>query len=68
MHLSPRKQLFVDTASEMFGNGVIMNKTMTRQAAEKADVPFQLGFGVRIIRLLITNLSYLQKNQFQLLS
>ena len=44
MHLSPRKQLFVDTASEMFGNGVIMNKTMTRQAAEKADVPFPTWF------------------------
>ncbi len=40
MYLSPRKKLFVDTASEMFGEGAIITKQNTRDAAEKAGVPF----------------------------
>ena len=44
MNLSPRKQLFVDTASEMFGNGAILSKPMIRDAAEKANVPFPSWF------------------------
>ena len=40
MYLSPRKKLFVDTASEMFGEGSIITKQNTRDAAEKAGVPF----------------------------
>ena len=40
MYLSPRKQLFVDVASEMFGNGVVINKNQIRSAATKAGVPF----------------------------
>ena len=44
MNLSPRKQLFVDTASEMFGNGAILSKTMVREAAGKADVPYPTWF------------------------
>ena len=39
MYLSPRKQLFVDTASEMFGNGAIISKAMMKEAAEKCGVP-----------------------------
>jgi MoxR-like ATPase len=44
MNLSPRKQLFVDTASEMFGNGAILSKPMIRDAAEKAKVPYPSWF------------------------
>ena len=44
MHLSPRKQLFVDTASSMFGNGAILSKTMVREAASKADIPYPTWF------------------------
>ena len=44
MNLSPRKQLFVDTASEMFGAGATITKSMTREAAEKANVPFPTWF------------------------
>ena len=36
MNLSPRKQLFVDTASEMFGNGAILSKPQIREAATEA--------------------------------
>ena len=39
MMLSPRKKLFVDTASEMFGNGAIVSKAMMKEAAEKCGVP-----------------------------
>ena len=39
MNLSPRKQLFVNAASEMFGNGSIVNKQQVREASDKADVP-----------------------------
>jgi MoxR-like ATPase len=39
MNLSPRKQLFVNTASEMFGNGAILSKSMIRDASDKAGVP-----------------------------
>mgnify|MGYP001169423266 FL=1 len=44
MNLSPRKQLFVDTASEMFGNGAIISKAMSKEAAQKAGVPFPTWF------------------------
>ena len=44
MNLSPRKQLFVDTASEMYGNGAILSKPMIRDAAQKANVPFPSWF------------------------
>ena len=39
MYLSPRKQEFVDTATEMFGVGAIISKAQTKEAAEKAGVP-----------------------------
>jgi len=39
MNLSPRKQLFVNAASEMFGNGAILSKSMIRDASDKAGVP-----------------------------
>ena len=44
MKLTPRKQLFVDTASEMFGEGAIITKAMTKDAAAKAGVPFPTWF------------------------
>ena len=39
MYLSPRKKLFVDTASEMFGNGAIISMTQLKEAAAEAGVP-----------------------------
>tara|TARA_B100000073_G_scaffold85318_1_gene66086 strand:+ start:1169 stop:2302 length:1134 start_codon:yes stop_codon:yes gene_type:complete len=45
MYLSPRKKLFVDTASEMFGEGAIITKAQKAEAAEKAGVPFPTWFG-----------------------
>tara|TARA_Y100000758_G_scaffold303105_1_gene273022 strand:+ start:2132 stop:3274 length:1143 start_codon:yes stop_codon:yes gene_type:complete len=44
MKLSPRKKLFVDTASEMFGEGAILTKTLTKEAAAKAGVPYPTWF------------------------
>ena len=44
MYLSPRKKLFVDTASEMFGDGAVISKQNVREAAEKAEVPFPTWF------------------------
>jgi len=38
--LTPRKKLFVETAAEMFGNGATITKAMTKEAAEKAGVPY----------------------------
>jgi len=40
MNLTPRKKLFVDTAAEMFGDGAVLTKSMTKEAAAKAKVPF----------------------------
>jgi cobaltochelatase CobS len=39
MYLSPRKKLFVDTASEMYGNGAIISMAQLKEAAVKAGVP-----------------------------
>ena len=44
MNLTPRKKLFVDTASEMFGQGATITKTMTKEAAAKAGVPYPTWF------------------------
>ena len=44
MNLTPRKQLFVDTASEMFGVGAILTKSMTKEAAAKAKIPYPTWF------------------------
>ena len=44
MYLSPRKKLFVDTATEMFGDGSVISKQNAREAAEKAGVPFPTWF------------------------
>ena len=44
MYLSPRKKLFVDTATKMFGDGAIISKQNARDAAEKAEVPFPTWF------------------------
>jgi hypothetical protein len=42
--LTPRKKLFVETAAEMFGNGAIISKAMSKNAAEKAGVPSPTWF------------------------
>ena len=34
--LTPRKKLFVDTASEMFGAAAVLTKAETKEAADKA--------------------------------
>ena len=44
MYLSPRKKLFVDTATEMFGDGATITKNMVREAAAKANVPVPTWF------------------------
>ena len=44
MYLSPRKKLFVDTATEMFGEGAVITKAQKTEAAEKAGVPFPTWF------------------------
>jgi len=44
MLLSPKKKLFVDTASKMFGVGSIINKEMTRAVASKAGIPYPTWF------------------------
>ena len=44
MNLTPRKKLFVDTAVEMFGQGATITKAMTKEAAEKAGVPYPTWF------------------------
>ena len=44
MYLSPRKKLFVDTATEIFGEGAVITKSQKTEAAEKAGVPFPTWF------------------------
>ena len=44
MNLSPRKKLFVDTATKMFGSGAIISKQMIREAAVEANVPVPTWF------------------------
>ena len=44
MKLTPKKLQFVECASEMFGNGTVINKQQTRDAAERAGVPFPTWF------------------------
>ena len=39
MNLSPRKKLFVDTATEMFGDGAILTNMQVKEASAKAGVP-----------------------------
>ena len=39
MYLSPRKKLFVDTASDMFGAGAVLKKAEVIEAANKCEVP-----------------------------
>ena len=39
MYLSPRKKLFVDTATEMFGEGAVINKKECVKVTEKLDIP-----------------------------
>ena len=44
MNLTPRKKLFVDTATGMFGDGSIISKQDVREAAEKAGIPVPTWF------------------------
>ena len=39
MYLSPRKKLFVDTASEMYGAGAVITKTELKEAAFSVGIP-----------------------------
>ena len=42
--LTPRKKLFVETASQMFGAGATISKAMVNEAALEAGVPFPTWF------------------------
>ena len=44
MNLSPRKKLFVDTATEMFGDGAVITKSQKAEASAKAGIPFPTWF------------------------
>ena len=44
MNLTPRKKLFVDAATEMFGEGAIMTKAQTKEAAAKANLLYPSWF------------------------
>ena len=44
MHLAPRKKVFVDKASEMFGVGSILTKSQTKEVAAAAGVPSPTWF------------------------
>jgi len=44
MNLTPRKKLFVDTATGMFGDGSVISKQDVREAAEKAGIPVPTWF------------------------
>jgi len=44
MKLTPRKKLFVDAAAEMFGDGSVLTKSQTKEAALKAGVPYPTWF------------------------
>ena len=66
MYLSPRKKLFVDTASEMFGNGAIITKLGKTEAAKKAGVPFRHGLE-KVLRLDIISISCLLMIQLLML-
>jgi len=39
MYLSPRKKLFVDTASDMFGNGSTISKSESIEVSKKLGIP-----------------------------
>ncbi len=39
MYLSPRKQLFVDTASDKFGGGSILNKSQVKGTCDDLNIP-----------------------------
>ena len=44
MNLTPRKKVFVDKASEMFGVGAILTKAQTKEVAAAAGVPSPTWF------------------------
>ena len=44
MKITPRKKLFVDAAAEMFGDGSVLTKSQTKEAALKAGVPYPTWF------------------------
>ena len=44
MKLTPKKLQFVVCASEMYGYGTVINKQQTREAAERAGLPFPTWF------------------------
>ena len=40
MNLTPKKQLFVDTAAEMFGDGAVITNAQVKESAVKAKIGF----------------------------
>ena len=44
MNLTPRKQLFVETAAEMFGDGSILSRVQVDEARKSANVPWPTWF------------------------
>ena len=40
MNLTPKKQLFVDTAAEMFGDGAVITNAQVKESAAKAKIGF----------------------------
>ena len=57
MYLSPRKKVFVDAASKLFGAGTIINRDNVKTAADDAGIPFPWWF---------TKHAKVGYNQFQL--
>ena len=44
MEFSPQKQKFIDSATEMFGGGSVINKQQVRDASKNAGVPIARWF------------------------
>ena len=44
MNLTPRKKVFVDTATKMFGSTAVISKQMIREAATEANIPVPTWF------------------------
>ena len=63
MYLSPRKKLFVDTATEMFGVGSVISKAESIEASKKLGIPNPTWFwgsckiGYNKFELIVTNLT-----------
>ena len=65
MYLSPRKQLFVDTASDKFGGGSILNKSQVKETCDDLNIPLA-GWFLGQCKLGTISLSYLTKKSMLL--